>query len=193
MHFATGGGLLSCLPHPYFRIPAALSLCPQRMPPYSLTSHRPSHFPPQRHPGALFPSHANNGTKGKFYLRPVYDETVELDQLADHMASHNTPFSKGQLLAVLTDFVGCIKELCMDSKTVRIDGLGIFEARVRSKGAKTLKEFTLSENILSVYVACRGVDEFRGSRLEVNTKHNLAKVLEAQPIPKENTENPVLP
>ena len=50
MHFAAGGGLLSCLPHPYFRIPAALSLCPQRMPPYSLTSHRPSHFPPQRHP-----------------------------------------------------------------------------------------------------------------------------------------------
>ena len=74
----------------------------------------------------VYQSHANNGTKGKFYLRPVYDETVELDQLADHMASHNTPFSKGQLLAVLTDFVGCIKELCMDSKTVRIDGLGIF-------------------------------------------------------------------
>ncbi len=108
----------------------------------------------------VYQSHANNGTKGKFYLRPVYDETVELDQLADHMASHNTPFSKGQLLAVLTDFVGCIKELCMDSKTVRIDGLGIFEARVRSKGAKTLKEFTLSENILSVYVAAEAWTSF---------------------------------
>lgn len=141
----------------------------------------------------VYQSHANNGTKGKFYLRPVYDETVELDQLADHMASHNTPFSKGQLLAVLTDFVGCIKELCMDSKTVRIDGLGIFEARVRSKGAKTLKEFTLSENILSVYVACRGVDEFRSSRLEVNTKHNLAKTAEVKPTAKAdsvNTEQP---
>lgn len=138
-------------------------------------------------------SKVNNGTKGKFYLRPVYDETVGLDELAEHMASHNSPFSKGQLLAILTDIVGCIKELCLESKSVRIDGLGIFEARVRSKGAKTLKEFTLSENILSVHVACRGVDEFRGSRLEVNTKHNLAKVLEAQPIPKENTENPVLP
>ena len=42
----------------------------------------------------VYQSHANNGTKGKFYLRPVYDETVELDQLADHMASHNTPFSR---------------------------------------------------------------------------------------------------
>ena len=42
-------------------------------------------------------SKVNNGTKGKFYLRPVYDETVGLDELAEHMASHNSPFSKGQL------------------------------------------------------------------------------------------------
>ena len=73
-------------------------------------------------------SKVNNGTKGKFYLRPVYDETVGLDELAEHMASHNSPFSKGQLLAILTDIVGCIKELCLESKSVRIDGLGIFEA-----------------------------------------------------------------
>lgn len=138
-------------------------------------------------------SKVNNGTKGKFYLRPVYDETVGLDELAEHMASHNSPFSKGQLLAILTDIVGCIKELCLESKSVRIDGLGIFEARVRSKGAKTRPEFNIAENVLNLVVCCRGVDEFRGSRLEVNTKHNLAKVLEAQPIPKENTENPVLP
>ena len=141
----------------------------------------------------VYQSHANNGTKGKFYLRPVYDETVELDQLADHMASHNTPFSKGQLLAVLTDFVGCIKELCMDSKTVRIDGLGIFEARVRSKGAKTRTEFSIAENVLNLVVCCRGVDEFRSSRLEVNTKHNLAKIAEVKPTAKAdsvNTEQP---
>ena len=48
-------------------------------------------------------SKVNNGTKGKFYLRPVYDETVGLDELAEHMASHNSPFSKGQLLAILTE------------------------------------------------------------------------------------------
>ena len=141
----------------------------------------------------VYQSHANNGTKGKFYLRPVYDETVELDQLADHMASHNTPFSKGQLLAVLTDFVGCIKELCLESKSVRIDGLGIFEARVRSKGAKARPEFSIAENVLNLVVCCRGVDEFRSSRLEVNTKHNLAKTAEVKPTAKAdsvNTEQP---
>lgn len=138
-------------------------------------------------------SKVNNGTKGKFYLRPVYDETVGLDELAEHMASHNSPFSKGQLLAILTDIVGCIKELCLDSKSVKIAGLGIFQARISTKGAKTLKEFSLRENMLNLFIGCRGVDDFRSYRLEAMMRLNMSEVLDAKPVPKENTENPVLP
>ena len=140
-----------------------------------------------------FQSKANNSTKGKYYLRPIYDETVDLNGLAAHMASHNTPFTKGQLVAVLTDIVGCIKELCLDSKSVKIAGLGIFQARIRTKGAKTLKEFNLRENMLNLFIGCRGVDDFRSYRLEAMMRLNMSEVLEAKPIPKENTENPVLP
>lgn len=140
-----------------------------------------------------FQSKANNGTKGKYYLRPIYDETVDLNGLAAHMASHNTPFTKGQLVAVLTDIVGCIKELCLDSKSVKIAGLGIFQARIRTKGAKTLKEFNLRENMLNLFIGCRGVDDFRSYRLEAMMRLNRSEVLDAKPVPKENTENPVLP
>lgn len=140
-----------------------------------------------------FQSKANNGTKGKYYLRPIYDETVDLNGLAAHMASHNTPFTKGQLVAVLTDIVGCIKELCLDSKSVKIAGLGIFQARIRTKGAKTLKEFSLRENMLNLFISCRGVDDFRSYRLEAMMRLNMSEVLDAKPVPKENTENPVLP
>lgn len=140
-----------------------------------------------------FQSKANNGTKGKYYLRPIYDETVDLNGLAAHMASHNTPFTKGQLVAVLTDIVGCIKELCLDSKSVKIAGLGIFQARIRTKGAKTLKEFNLRENMLNLFIGCRGVDDFRSYRLEAMMRLNMSEVLDAKPVPKENTENPVLP
>ena len=31
---------------------------------------------------------------GKYYARPVVTETIGIDKLAEHMASHNTPFSK---------------------------------------------------------------------------------------------------
>lgn len=32
---------------------------------------------------------------GKYYAYPVITQTVGIDGLAEHMASHNTPFSKG--------------------------------------------------------------------------------------------------
>lgn len=141
----------------------------------------------------IFQSKANNGTRDKYYLRPVYDETVDLNGLAAHMASHNTPFTKGQLVAVLTDIVGCIKELCLDSKSVKIAGLGIFQARIRTKGAKTLKEFCLRENMLNLFIGCRGVDDFRSYRLEAMMRRNMSQVLDAKPVTKENTENVNLP
>ena len=31
---------------------------------------------------------------GKYYARPVVTEIIGIDKLAEHMASHNTPFSK---------------------------------------------------------------------------------------------------
>ena len=34
---------------------------------------------------------------GKYYARPVVTETIGIDELAEHMASHNTPFSKGAI------------------------------------------------------------------------------------------------
>ena len=34
---------------------------------------------------------------GKYYAYPVITQTVDIDGLAEHMASHNTPFSKGAI------------------------------------------------------------------------------------------------
>ena len=34
---------------------------------------------------------------GKWFPRVVSDETIGLEELAAHMASHNTPYSKGAI------------------------------------------------------------------------------------------------
>ena len=137
----------------------------------------------------VFNSKANNATNGKFYLRPVYGETVDLNGLAEHMASYNTPFTKGQLVAVLTDIVGCIKEICLDSKSVRIEGLGIFQARIHTSGSKTKKEFSLREHMRNLFIGCRGVDDFRSFRLEAMMRRNMTQVLDAKSEPKGDAES----
>lgn len=107
----------------------------------------------------IYKSNANNGTKNKYYGRVTYNEMYDLPKLAAHMASHNTSFSRGQILAILTDIVKCMRELLIDSKKVRLDNLGIFHVSIRSKGAKTIEDFTAAENILGLHFRCLGVGE----------------------------------
>ncbi len=91
---------------------------------------------------------------GKWYARLVQDETVDLDGLCEHMAKHNTGFSKGQIKGIITDMVGCIGELVLDGKKVKIPNLGIFFAGMNTKGATTAEEFTVAANVTRIYLRC---------------------------------------
>ena len=79
------------------------------------------------------------GVAGKYYPRVEYKGTKDLKQLADHMAHHNTSFSKGQIVGMLTDLVACLKELTLLGYVVKIDDLGLFKATVEGNGL-TLKK-----------------------------------------------------
>ena len=39
----------------------------------------------------------NEKAYGKYYAKPHISETVDLDELADHMHGHNSPFSAGTI------------------------------------------------------------------------------------------------
>ncbi len=78
---------------------------------------------------------------GKWFARSVADETFDLAKLAEHISKHNTPYSSGVIKGVLTDMIGCIKELLLDGKNVKIDDLAIFGVGIRSKAAENWKIF----------------------------------------------------
>ena len=64
---------------------------------------------------------------GKWFGRAVVlGKTVTLEDLAEHMAQHNTPYSEGVIKGVLTDMVTCIRELVLEGKSVKIPNLCIF-------------------------------------------------------------------
>lgn len=106
-------------------------------------------------------SQANNATKGKWYGRIFYEETVDLDGLAEHMISHCSSYSKGQLKGIITDMVSCIHELTTQGKKVKLPDLGIFRIRTQGKGAKSLKELSTMEHILFMNLGFRPVGDMR--------------------------------
>ena len=81
---------------------------------------------------------AIEGVKGKYYPRVEYKESISMAKLAKHMHQHNTVYSKGVIIGVLSDMVSCIKELCLEGNVVKIDDLGLFKATVEGNGL-TLK------------------------------------------------------
>ena len=77
-------------------------------------------------------------TAGKTYARVNYKESMEISDMARHMAEHNTVFSEGSILGVLTDFVKCVREQVLNGNTVKIENLAIFKATVEANALDKL-------------------------------------------------------
>ena len=75
---------------------------------------------------------------GKYYARVSYKQTMSIQDMAHHMSVHNTAFSEGSILGVLTDFVHCVREMVLNGNTVKIDNLAIIKATVTANGLETL-------------------------------------------------------
>ena len=109
----------------------------------------------------------SKGTKGygKWYGRAVINQTIGLDKLAEHMANHNTPYSKGAIQGVLTDMVSCIRELVLDGNAVKIPNLAIFSAGFTTVGAPDRESFTAGKNIKSTHLRARSTGDFTRAEL----------------------------
>ena len=75
---------------------------------------------------------------GKYYARVSYKQTMGVQDMAHHMAEHNTMFSEGSITGILIDFVKCVREIVLMGNTVKIDNLAIFKATVEANGLETL-------------------------------------------------------
>ena len=98
---------------------------------------------------------------GKYFAYPIITETYDIDKLVDHMASHNTPFSRGAIKGMITDMVACIRELVLQGIAVKIADLAILSIGIKNKaGAATEKEFTIAKNIEGLKMRARGTGDF---------------------------------
>ena len=121
---------------------------------------------------------------GKFFAYPVIDETVDLDGLADHMSSHNTPYSKGAIKGMLTDMVSCIKELLLEGKNVKIADLAIFSLGIRNNGGAVSEDlFSVVKHIKGVRLRARATGELISKSLRLEAQLRRAKSTGLTPDP----------
>lgn len=113
----------------------------------------------------------NSQAYQKWYPRVAAEETIGLDELAEHMASHNTPFSKGAIKGILTDAVVCTKELLLLGKNVKFPDLAIFSIGLKVKGgADTEEDFSVAKFIIGLKLRARATGELSSANLDTTIK-----------------------
>ena len=105
----------------------------------------------------LYLTRNNNETSeayGKYYPRVSYKQTLNIHDMAKHMAEHNTPFSEGTIEGILRDFVKCTREQTLMGNTVKVDDLAIFKVSAIGNGCAKLydpdTDKTISASIGSI-------------------------------------------
>ena len=70
---------------------------------------------------------------------------VTINELADHMAEHNTVFSKGTIVGVLSDLGSCLRELILQGYKIQLGDIGSFEPTIRTHGEPKVEDFTAAD------------------------------------------------
>ena len=94
---------------------------------------------------SLLPRNSNLSEKDapwQVYAAAQSTEVVTLQKIARHLSSHNSVFSEGTIIGLLTDFQKCIVEQLKNGARVDLGELGAFYTTLRGKGAPSSEEFT---------------------------------------------------
>ncbi|MBR0527008.1 MAG: DNA-binding protein [Prevotella sp.] len=108
---------------------------------------------------------AESTNRGKWYARAVQDRTLEFDDFVQHMADHNTSFSRGTIHGVLMDMLDCLQHLVLDGKSVRLGELGLFKIGITTKPADTAKDFSAAKHVVGVKLYVRNTKTWANSEL----------------------------
>lgn len=100
----------------------------------------------------MYPNAMNENDPERAYATLQYNGTVKLEQLAAHIASHGSPYTRDMVIGVVTAVIDCIKEHVVEGYKVELADLGTFKVTIKNKGAESIDKFNAETNITDAYV-----------------------------------------
>ena len=94
----------------------------------------------------------NNGF-GKWYAHSKTVETMNTRKLSQHISEHSSIYTPDVVFGVLEKFRSCLVEMLLESKRVKIDGLGTFYCTIENKeGAPSEDKFNVNTNLQGLHI-----------------------------------------
>ena len=96
----------------------------------------------------------NSKVKGKWFAHGKTVEVLNTRKMANHIAEHGSIYTPDVVFGVLEKFRSCLLEMLLESKRVKIDGLGTFFTTIENckGGAATEDEFNVNKNLQALHI-----------------------------------------
>ena len=96
----------------------------------------------------------NSKVNGKWFARQKTLETLNTRKLANHISEHGSIYTPDVVFGVLEKFRSCLLEMLLNSKRVKIDGLGIFFTTLENSegGAESKDKFLPQRNLKGLHI-----------------------------------------
>ena len=97
---------------------------------------------------------SKNAAYGKHYARVKYLECLNTRKLSNHIAEHGSIYTPDVVYGVMEKFRSCLIEMLLQSKKVKIDGLGTFYATIecRKGGAVSKDKFSVQRDVEGLHI-----------------------------------------
>ena len=91
---------------------------------------------------------------GKWYAQIKSLETLNTRRLAQHISEHGSIYTPDVVYGVLEKFRSCLVEMLLESKKVKIEGLGTFYCTLENqkKGALKKEDFNVNKHLKALHI-----------------------------------------
>ena len=91
---------------------------------------------------------------GKWYARLKSIETLSIEKLAKHISEHGSVFTADVVEGVMKKFKSCLLEMLLESKKVKVAGLGTFylTCECTKGGADKESEFNVNQHLKALHI-----------------------------------------
>ena len=91
---------------------------------------------------------------GKWYARLKSIETMNMTKLAKHISEHGSVFTEDVVEGVMKKFKSCLLEMLLESKKVKVAGLGTFYLTCECKkgGADKEEDFNVNQHLKALHI-----------------------------------------
>ncbi len=96
----------------------------------------------------------NSKINGKWFAHGKTVEVLNTRKMAQHIAEHGSIYTPDVVFGVLEKFRSCLLEMLLNSRRVKIDGLGTFFTTIENEpgGAAKKEDFTPQKNLKALHI-----------------------------------------